>query len=119
MRISDWSSDVCSSDLSTDDVVALVKLCSAADIPIVPFGAGTSIEGNALAINGGISLDMSQMDQVIAVNAEDFDCVVKPGVRREELNVHLRDQGLFFPIDPGANATIGGKIGKASCRERG
>ena len=93
---------------STDDVVALVTLCSAADIPIVPFGAGTSIEGNALAVNGGISLDMSQMDKVIAVNAEDFDCVVQPGVRREELNVHLRDQGLFFPIDPGANATIGG-----------
>lgn len=93
---------------STDDVVALVTLCSAADIPIVPFGAGTSIEGNALAINGGISLDMSQMDKVVAVNAEDFDCVVQPGVRREELNLHLRDQGLFFPIDPGANATIGG-----------
>ena len=93
---------------STDDVVALVTLCSAADIPIVPFGAGTSIEGNALAVHGGISLDMSLMDQVIAVNAEDFDCVVQPGVRREELNVHLRDQGLFFPIDPGANATIGG-----------
>ena len=93
---------------STEDVVALVNLCSAADIPIVPFGAGTSIEGNALAVNGGISLDMSQMDRVIAVNAEDFDCVVQPGVRREELNVHLRDQGLFFPIDPGANATIGG-----------
>jgi D-lactate dehydrogenase (cytochrome) len=93
---------------STDDVIALVTLCSAADIPIVPFGAGTSIEGNALAVHGGISLDMSLMDQVIAVNAEDFDCVVQPGVRREELNVHLRDQGLFFPIDPGANATIGG-----------
>ena len=93
---------------STDDVVALVQLCSAADIPIVPFGAGTSIEGNALAIQGGISLDMSLMDRIIAVNAEDFDCVVQPGVRREELNVHLRDQGLFFPIDPGANATIGG-----------
>ncbi len=93
---------------STDDVVALVTLCSAADIPIVPFGAGTSIEGNALAVHGGISLDMSLMDQVIAVNADDFDCVVQPGVRREELNVHLRDQGLFFPIDPGANATIGG-----------
>lgn len=93
---------------STDDVVALVQLCSAADIPIVPFGAGTSIEGNALAVQGGISLDMSLMDRIVAVNAEDFDCVVQPGVRREELNVHLRDQGLFFPIDPGANATIGG-----------
>lgn len=94
--------------LTTDEVVALVTLCSAADVPIVPFGAGTSIEGNALPIRGGISLDMSRMDKVVAVHAEDFDCVVQPGVRREELNVHLRDQGLFFPIDPGANATIGG-----------
>nr|WP_077148083.1 FAD-linked oxidase C-terminal domain-containing protein [Sphingopyxis sp. KK2] len=93
---------------STDEVVALVTLCSAADVPIVPFGAGTSIEGNALPIHGGISLDMSRMDKVVAVHAEDFDCIVQPGVRREELNVHLRDQGLFFPIDPGANATIGG-----------
>jgi D-lactate dehydrogenase (cytochrome) len=93
---------------STDDVVALVTLCSAADIPIIPFGAGTSIEGNALPIHGGVSLDMTQMDAIVAVNAEDFDCVVQPGVRREELNQNLRDQGLFFPIDPGANATIGG-----------
>lgn len=93
---------------STDDVVALVTLCSAADVPIVPFGAGTSIEGNALPIHGGVSLDMTQMDAIVAVNAEDFDCIVQPGVRREELNQHLRDQGLFFPIDPGANATIGG-----------
>ena len=93
---------------STDDVVALVTLCSAADIPIIPFGAGTSIEGNALPIHGGVSLDMTQMDAIVAVNAEDFDCIVQPGVRREELNQHLRDQGLFFPIDPGANATIGG-----------
>ncbi|APZ97450.1 FAD-binding oxidoreductase [Sphingopyxis sp. QXT-31] len=93
---------------STADVVALVNLCAEYGVPITPYGAGTSMEGNALAINGGISLDMSQMDKVIAVNAEDFDCVVQPGVRREELNVHLRDQGLFFPIDPGANATIGG-----------
>lgn len=93
---------------STDDVVALVTLCSAADIPIIPFGAGTSIEGNAMPVHGGVSLDMTQMDAIVAVNAEDFDCVVQPGVRREELNQHLRDQGLFFPIDPGANATIGG-----------
>ncbi|MBL0914517.1 MAG: FAD-binding protein, partial [Sphingopyxis sp.] len=93
---------------STDEVVALVTLCSAADVPIVPFGAGTSIEGNAMPIHGGISLDMTQMDAIVAVNAEDFDCIVQPGVRREELNHHLRDVGLFFPIDPGANATIGG-----------
>jgi D-lactate dehydrogenase (cytochrome) len=93
---------------STEDVVALVNLCAAAGVPIVPFGAGTSIEGNAAAVRGGVALNMTRMDRIEAVNAEDFDCVVQPGVRREELNQHLRDQGLFFPIDPGANATIGG-----------
>jgi D-lactate dehydrogenase (cytochrome) len=93
---------------STDDVVALVNLCSEAGVPIVPFGAGTSIEGNAAAHLGGVSLDMTRLDRIVAVNAEDFDCVVQPGVRREQLNLHLRDQGLFFPIDPGANATLGG-----------
>ncbi len=91
-----------------DDVVSLVNLCREADVPIVPFGAGTSIEGNAAAVRGGVSLDLTRMDKIVAVNAEDFDCVVQPGVRREELNLHLRDQGLFFPIDPGANATLGG-----------
>ncbi|WP_126177099.1 FAD-binding oxidoreductase [Tsuneonella rigui] len=93
---------------SRDDVVALVNLCREASVPIVPFGAGTSIEGNAAAVRGGVSLDLTRMDKIVAVNAEDFDCVVQPGVRREELNLHLRDQGLFFPIDPGANATLGG-----------
>lgn len=93
---------------SRDDVVALVKLCAEAGVPIVPFGAGTSIEGNAAAPLGGVSLNLTRMNRIVAVNAEDFDCVVQPGVRREELNLHLRDQGLFFPIDPGANATIGG-----------
>jgi len=93
---------------STDDVVAVVRLCTAAGVPIVPFGAGTSIEGNALPVRGGVSLDLTQMTAILRVNAEDFDCTVQAGVRREELNVHLRDTGLFFPIDPGANATIGG-----------
>ncbi|MFN6936117.1 MAG: FAD-binding oxidoreductase [Tsuneonella sp.] len=93
---------------SREDVVAIVTICAEAGVPIVPFGAGTSIEGNAAAVLGGVSLDMTRMDKIIAVNAEDFDCVVQPGVRREELNQHLRDQGLFFPIDPGANATLGG-----------
>ncbi len=93
---------------STEDVVALVNLCADASVPIVPFGAGTSIEGNAAAALGGVSLDMTRMDAIVAVNADDFDCIVEPGVRREELNLHLRDQGLFFPIDPGANATLGG-----------
>ena len=93
---------------STEDVVAAVELCRDAQVPITPFGAGTSIEGNATPVCGGISLDLSEMNRIVAVNAEDFDCVVEPGVRREELNEHLRDRGLFFPIDPGANATIGG-----------
>jgi D-lactate dehydrogenase (cytochrome) len=93
---------------STDEVVDLVKLCTAANVPIVPYGAGTSIEGNTLAVRGGVSVNLSQMTQILSVNAEDFDCTVQAGVRREELNAHLRDQGLFFPIDPGANATIGG-----------
>ncbi len=93
---------------STEDVVDLVRLCTAHDVPIVPFGAGTSIEGNALPVRGGVSVDLSEMNAILSVHAEDFDCTVQAGCRREELNLHLRDRGLFFPIDPGANATIGG-----------
>lgn len=92
----------------TDEIVEVVRLCTAACVPIVPFGAGTSMEGNALPVRGGISLDLSAMNEIVAVNAEDFDCTVQAGVRREELNRYLRDTGLFFPIDPGANATLGG-----------
>jgi D-lactate dehydrogenase (cytochrome) len=93
---------------STAEVVEVVRACVAADVPIIPFGAGTSIEGNTTPVRGGVTLDLSQMDRVVAVNADDFDCTVEAGVRREQLNEHLRDSGLFFPIDPGANATIGG-----------
>jgi D-lactate dehydrogenase (cytochrome) len=93
---------------TTEEVVAVVKICAEAGVPIIPFGAGTSVEGNTLAVDGGVSLDLSRMTRIVAVNAEDFDCVVEAGVRREQLNEYLRDQGLFFPIDPGANATIGG-----------
>ena len=93
---------------TTDEVVTVVNLCRKAGVPIIPFGAGTSVEGNTLAVEGGVSLDLSRMTKIVAVNAEDFDCTVEAGVRREQLNEHLRDQGLFFPIDPGANATIGG-----------
>lgn len=94
--------------LTTEEVVALVKVCVAAEVPLVPFGAGTSVEGNVTPVRGGVSVDLSRMNAILSVNAEDFDCTVQAGVRREELNVHLRDTGLFFPIDPGANATIGG-----------
>ena len=93
---------------STEEVVDCVRLCVAAKVPIIPFGAGTSIEGNALPIHGGVSINLSRMDAILAVHAEDFDCTVQAGCRREALNAHLRDTGLFFPIDPGANATIGG-----------
>ncbi|MEQ1818655.1 MAG: FAD-linked oxidase C-terminal domain-containing protein [Terricaulis sp.] len=93
---------------STEEVVALVKACTAADVPIVAYGAGTSVEGNTTPVRGGVCVDLSEMNQILAINADDFDCTVQAGVRREELNVALRDKGLFFPIDPGANATIGG-----------
>ena len=93
---------------STQEVVALVGLCREWQTPIIPFGAGTSVEGNVTPVAGGVSVDMSEMNRIIEVNPEDFDCTVEAGVRREQLNEYLRDTGLFFPIDPGANATIGG-----------
>lgn len=93
---------------STQDVVDCVNLCREAGVAIVPYGAGTSLEGHTLPLEGGVSLDLTRMDAVLAVNHADFDCTVQPGIRREALNTHLRDSGLFFPIDPGANATIGG-----------
>ncbi len=91
-----------------DDVIDLVKLCARHDAPIVPFGIGSSLEGHVNAPHGGVSLDCSRMKTVLAVDAEDLDCVVEPGVTRTALNAHLRDSGLFFPIDPGADATLGG-----------
>jgi D-lactate dehydrogenase (cytochrome) len=93
---------------STEEVVALVKLCVGAEVPIIAYGAGTSIEGNTLPVRGGLTIDLTEMDAILQVNQEDLDCTVQAGVRREQLNEHLRDMGLFFPIDPGANATIGG-----------
>lgn len=93
---------------SAEDVKIVVQIAAAHRIPIIPFGVGSSLEGHVNAPNGGISLDMSRMNRIIEVNPEDMDCTVEPGITREALNAQLRDTGLFFPIDPGANASIGG-----------
>lgn len=95
---------------STSEIVEIVRLCAAARVPIVPHGAGTSLEGHVSAPFGGVCVDLSRMNRVLAVHAEDGDCVVEPGVTREQLNAFLRDTGLFFPVDPGANATLGGMV---------
>jgi D-lactate dehydrogenase (cytochrome) len=92
----------------TADVQAAVRICAKHRVPVIPFGAGTSLEGHINAPLGGVSIDFRDMNRVIEVHAEDLDCVIEPGVTRKLLNETLRDQGLFFPIDPGADASLGG-----------
>lgn len=92
----------------TAEVSRIVKTCAEHGCPLVPYGAGTSLEGHTLATHGGVSLDMSKMSAVLTLNAEDMDVVVQPGLTREALNTDLRATGLFFPVDPGANASLGG-----------
>lgn len=93
---------------STADVADAVKLAGDANIPVIPFGVGSSLEGHLLAVQGGISVDVSRMNKVLAVNAEDLTVTVQPGVTRKQLNDEIKSTGLFFPIDPGADASLGG-----------
>jgi D-lactate dehydrogenase (cytochrome) len=93
---------------STEEVAFVATLCSAHAVPLIPFGVGSSLEGHLLAVQGGVSVDLSRMDRVVRVDAEDLTVTVQAGVTREQVNRELKDLGLFFPIDPGANASIGG-----------
>jgi D-lactate dehydrogenase (cytochrome) len=94
--------------LSTQDVADTVALCAQHRTPVIPFGVGSSLEGHLLAVQGGISLDVSRMNRVLSINADDLTVTVQPGVTRKQLNEEIKSTGLFFPIDPGADASIGG-----------
>ncbi|MEX2035586.1 MAG: FAD-binding protein, partial [Xanthobacteraceae bacterium] len=93
---------------SIEEVQEIVRLCATHRVPVIPFGTGTSLEGHVNAPFGGVSIDTRDMNRVLAVHAEDLDCVIEPGLTRKALNEYLRDLGVFFPIDPGADASLGG-----------
>tara|TARA_B100002051_G_scaffold261418_1_gene282939 strand:- start:841 stop:2211 length:1371 start_codon:yes stop_codon:yes gene_type:complete len=93
---------------TNEEVSTIVKICNNHKTPIVPFGTGTSLEGSAVGIKNGVTISLEKMNKILSVNEEDFDCRVQAYVTREQLNEHLKDKGVFFPIDPGANASLGG-----------
>ena len=93
---------------STEEVRDVVDICRRHRVPMIPFGVGTSLEGHILAVQGGVSIDLSRMNKVLAVHQEDLDAVVQAGVTRKQLNEYIKHTGLFFPVDPGADATLGG-----------
>ncbi|QYD69664.1 FAD-binding protein [Paraburkholderia edwinii] len=93
---------------NTEDVQAVIRLCGQYDVPVIPYGNGSSLEGHLLAVQGGVSIDLAEMNRVLSIDAEDLTVTVEPGISRKQLNAALRDTGLFFPIDPGADASIGG-----------
>ena len=93
---------------TSEEVAAVVRMCARHRVPVIAYGAGTSIEGHIMAVEGGVTIDLSSMNRVIAVNGEDLTASVEAGVTRKQLNAEIEDTGLFFPVDPGANATLGG-----------
>src|SRR5699024_5824614 len=111
---------------STADVAHIIKVAQKFNTPVTPFGVGSSLEGHIIPYKNGITIDFSLMNKILEIKAEDLLVKVQPGVTREQLNKELKKHGLFFTVDPGANATLGGmaatnasgKIGRASCRER-
>jgi D-lactate dehydrogenase (cytochrome) len=102
--------DVVVYPLDTDEAAAVVRVCTAHDVPIVPFGAGTSLEGHVAALEGGVCVDMARMDQILRLSVEDMDVTVQAGVTRRQLDARLRPEGVFFSVDPGADATLGGMV---------
>ena len=90
------------------EVSEVMEICNKHKCPVIPWGTGTSLEGNSIPVNGGVTLSFENMKKILNVNPDDMDVTVQPGITREELNINLKEFGLFFPVDPGANASIGG-----------